>query len=160
MVKDMYYIYEIPGIKIGCVKQDQWDRRQYAQRDKGQMIILEEHEDIYVASNRELSLQKEKGYKVDKYPYWKFVGLYTPTVEDCRKGGSIGGKKGIQKMTFEQKSRGGKKGGKNQPREVKQSNGKRLAAVINARKVKCPYCDLISQPGAIGKHKKTCKSKP
>jgi hypothetical protein len=65
----MYYIYEIPGVKIGCT-QDPKDRKR---KQEGTYIILEQHEDIMVASSREIELQKEKGYPVDKSPYHEFV---------------------------------------------------------------------------------------
>jgi hypothetical protein len=63
----MYYIYHIPGVKIGCSKSIE-------SRIKSQKFshyeILETHTDIFVASNRELKLQKQYGYPVDRIPYW------------------------------------------------------------------------------------------
>ena len=54
--------------------------------------VLEEHTDIYKVSDREIQLQKEYGYKVDRIPYWRTLKL--STFESCRKGGKIGGSKG------------------------------------------------------------------
>jgi len=67
----MYYIYEIVGTKVG-VTQD-IAKRQNQQKDKGEMVLLETHNDIYKASERERELQAEKGYRVDKDPYWYTV---------------------------------------------------------------------------------------
>lgn len=54
---------------------------------------------------------------------------------------SGGGKKGILKMTKEQRSRG--------------------ALTNNKNRVKCLYCDFISNPGNVGLHMKMyCKLKP
>jgi hypothetical protein len=63
----MYYIYHIPGVKIGCSKSI--DRRIKSQGFKN-YEILEEHQNKYVASRREIELQKQYGYKVDAIPYY------------------------------------------------------------------------------------------
>jgi len=70
-----YYIYEIPGVKIGCTLNHEFKYRQRAQKHLGEMIIIEEHIDISTASKRELELQKIKGYPVDNhsYEYWTKV---------------------------------------------------------------------------------------
>jgi carbamoylphosphate synthase small subunit len=59
----MFKIYHIKGIKIGCTKQ--LTRRM---REQGfeEYEILEEHDDIDVASKREIELQKQYGY-IDKF---------------------------------------------------------------------------------------------
>jgi hypothetical protein len=64
----MYYIYHIPGVKIGCTSQ--LEIRTQSQ-GFSEYNILEEHFDIYIASDREITLQKQYGYKVDTIPYWK-----------------------------------------------------------------------------------------
>jgi len=64
----MYTVYEIPGVKVGVTAD--FTRRQEQQKDLGEMIRLEDHIDIYKASERERELQADKGYKVDKVPYW------------------------------------------------------------------------------------------
>jgi hypothetical protein len=83
----MYYIYEIPGIKIGCSINP--IRRQDHQLNKGEMIILEQHEDINVASQREIELQKEKGYKVDKSFYASHANRKSFKSEAGKIGGSV-----------------------------------------------------------------------
>lgn len=61
-----YYIYEIPGVKIGCSTQP---KERVEKQGFTEYVILEEHTDIDIASERELILQKEKGYPVDKSDY-------------------------------------------------------------------------------------------
>jgi len=63
----MYYIYEIKGVKVGCTNDMQ--RRQYQQRDKGKMVLLETHTNKVEASKRERELQLEKGYPYDGNSY-------------------------------------------------------------------------------------------
>jgi len=62
----MYYIYHIPGVKIGCTKNL---KSRINQQTKGKYEILETHTDINIASQRELELQKQYGYKVDACDY-------------------------------------------------------------------------------------------
>ena len=64
----MYYIYHIPGIKIGCTYR--MPARIYEQ-GYTEWEILEEHEDIYVASDRETELQIQYDYSVDSIPYYE-----------------------------------------------------------------------------------------
>ena len=66
----IYFIYHIPGIKIGCTSD-----LQTRMREQGftEWEILEEHNDIIEVSNREIQLQKDYGYKVDTIPYWQAV---------------------------------------------------------------------------------------
>jgi len=132
----MYYIYEIPGVKIGCTKEI--NERQRHQKDKGEMIILEEHEDIYVASAREIELQKEHGYHVDAKPYWQIINM--PTKESRSSGGRISGPINGRK-------------------NVENGNLGRARAIMHSspnapyrQKRECPYCGIIKNPGAIASH--------
>ena len=61
-----YYIYHVPGVKIGCTKE-----LAKRMRDQGftDWEILEEHTDGWLAGDREIELQKEYGYPVDKSHY-------------------------------------------------------------------------------------------
>jgi len=63
----MYYIYHIPGIKIGCTKNP---NNRLRQQNAKSYEILETHSDITIASQREIELQKEYGYKVDTSTYY------------------------------------------------------------------------------------------
>ena len=77
--EEKYYIYHNPAHiwkgkkhagkigKIGCT--DNPKRRNKQQ--PGEYIILEEHTCIYLASDREIELQKEYDYPVDNIPYWQ-----------------------------------------------------------------------------------------
>jgi hypothetical protein len=64
----MYYIYHIPGVKIGCTNN--LHRRLKTEQKANEFFILETHIDIYEASNREIELQKKYGYKIDTIPYY------------------------------------------------------------------------------------------
>jgi Trm5-related predicted tRNA methylase len=70
----MYYIYHIPGIKIGCTKTP---KRRVEQQGYTEFTILETHTDIQIASERERQLQKEYGYKVDSCDYSKSIQGYS-----------------------------------------------------------------------------------
>lgn len=63
-----YYIYHIPGIKIGCTSDL---NKRMADQGFTEWEILEEHTDIYEASDREIQLQKDYGLPVDTIPYWQ-----------------------------------------------------------------------------------------
>jgi len=83
----MYYIYHIPGKKIGCSKQP---KRRVKQQGFTEFDILEQHEDIDIASKRELELQEEYGYKKDYNTYSKSVQGYS--VEKVSKAGKASAK--------------------------------------------------------------------
>jgi hypothetical protein len=87
----MYYIYEVPGVKIGCSEEP---NRRVAKQGYTDYKILEEHNCIYTASDRERELQKEKGYPVDKHPYWKVCQM--ATLEGQSKGGRKTGRKNVE----------------------------------------------------------------
>ena len=67
----MYYLYHIPGKKIG-VTCDLNKRVTLIQGYKeGEYEVLEQSDDIDYISDREIELQKSYGYKVDLKPYKK-----------------------------------------------------------------------------------------
>jgi hypothetical protein len=66
----MYYIYHIPGVKIGCTQNP---KNRINQQTKSDYEILEIHTDIDVASEREITLQKQYGYSVDTCTYKQSV---------------------------------------------------------------------------------------
>ena len=80
----MYKIYHIPGVKIGCSDNVEFRVKSQGYND---YTILEEHNDINIASKRERELQKQYGYPLDKIPYYL-------TVSYCSRAGKIGGKNG------------------------------------------------------------------
>lgn len=57
-----YYIYHIPGIKIGCSMKP---NRRVKSQGYETYEILEIHNDIDIASKREVELQKQYGYIID-----------------------------------------------------------------------------------------------
>jgi NTP pyrophosphatase (non-canonical NTP hydrolase) len=71
----MYYIYHIPGKKIGVTrnlfirvtKQQGYQPNEYE--------VLEQSEDIDYISGREIELQKSYGYKVDRQTYKNLINL-------------------------------------------------------------------------------------
>jgi len=67
----MYYIYHIPGVKIGCTNKPY--RRIESEQKQLKYEILEEHNDIMFASKREIELQKQYGYRVDTIPYYESI---------------------------------------------------------------------------------------
>jgi hypothetical protein len=89
-----YYIYHIKDFqwkngkigKIGCAK-DHIER--VSEQGYNEYTILEIHDCIYEASKREIELQKQYGYPVDRKPYYKCI-------EGRSKGGKIGGKKHVE----------------------------------------------------------------
>ena len=103
-----YYIYHIPGVKIGCTNDL---LKRMADQGFTDWEILEEHSDGWLAGDREIELQKEYGYRVDKVHYmislqnrpkWDNSTRRYLTKEDCRRGGLKG--KG-RKRTKETKSK-------------------------------------------------------
>ena len=66
-----YYLYHIPGKKIG-VTRDLKERVENQQGyDEGEYVVLMETKDILEVSNAEILMQKAFGYKVDVVPYNK-----------------------------------------------------------------------------------------
>jgi hypothetical protein len=55
----MYYIYHIPGIKVGCTSNL---KNRMKQQGFTEYEVLETHTDIDIASDREIELQNQYGY--------------------------------------------------------------------------------------------------
>jgi hypothetical protein len=68
-MSEIYSIYHIPGVKIGCTKRSVKERVRMQKYSNFQ--ILEEHDDEFIAGNRELELQIQFGYTKDCIPYYK-----------------------------------------------------------------------------------------
>ena len=155
----MYYIYHIPDFnwkdttigKIGCTQNPK--KRITKTQGYKKYEILEEYTDIYVASDREIELQKQYGYKVDRRPYWQTVSL-------CSKAGKIGGKiggkinkenkTGLFGMTDTAKHRANVKGGKitaakfSIPVVVFQYNTNKFIGEFDSQLAAAKYLDLFS----------------
>lgn len=66
-----YILYHIPGKKIGCTT-DLYNRVTDQQGyEPGEYEVIESSDDIDYISKREIQLQKEYGYRVDRVPYNK-----------------------------------------------------------------------------------------
>jgi hypothetical protein len=183
-----YYIYHIPTFvhkdgrigKIGCTVQEVNKRSK--KQGYTEYEILETHECIYKASDREIELQKEYCYPVDKIPYYKIVKI--PTQEGrlkggesavksgqfklfCSKGGKVGGKilfetkKGIFSLSKEQKKEISKMGVLKQKIEDKIKGGKASGNLKITKTFTCTYCNKTGKfLGMIRWHGENCKHKP
>jgi len=172
----MYYIYHIPKIKIGCT--DNVEERTAAQKFHN-YEVLEEHIDIYIASDREIALQKQYGLPIDKIPYWQTIKqlVYNPKRLLAIKNSDIH-KKSVQKnilvaakisndrklgyMNPEIQSKAGKIGGqKNKASGHIQELGRKQMQVLHSIRATCPHCNLTGKgPNMIRYHFDNCKAKP
>ena len=88
----MYYIYHIPGVKIGCSTEP--DKRVKVQGYK-EYEIIETHSNINLASTREVELQKQYGYNERTCLYKDSIKNRRKwTKDDARKGGLTNAKSG------------------------------------------------------------------
>lgn len=62
-----YYIYHIKGKKIGVSTNP---NLRVKNQGYNNFEILETHSDIHIVSYREIELQKQYGYRVDRLPYY------------------------------------------------------------------------------------------
>jgi hypothetical protein len=134
----MYYIYHIPGVKIGCT--DNIERRMKHQGFT-EWEILETYEDGWVAGDREIELQKEYRLPVEKIHYMD-------RVEMLQKGISTSNKHilsatnnitiGREKITREHKVLGG------------------IASTSQTRE--CPHCGVVYKMPSIFNHIKKCET--
>ena len=136
-----YYIYHIPGIKIGCTNQ-----LEIRMRDQGftEWEILESYRNIYTASKREIELQKEYKLPIDAIPYWK-------TIKNNSKGG-------WSQNAWDACSKANKG---RIPAHVKtkkhQTKAAKLgAASTNSIRKQCAICGYESTPAGIAMHNKKC----
>jgi hypothetical protein len=138
-----YYVYHIPGIKIGCTEMKPADR--VKAQGYSEFEILETHTDIYIASDREIELQIQYNYKRDNpLPYYKTVNIATTN------GRSKGGKTRTKDLLHQ--SSAGKIGG---------SIGGKISGKINANRVStCPYCNVTMKGLNYSRwHGDNCKHK-
>jgi hypothetical protein len=78
----MYYIYHIDGIKIGCSTEP---KRRVMSQGYSDYEILETHTDIYEASKREMELQLQYGYTIDKSTYFSTIKSQSKAADKIRK---------------------------------------------------------------------------
>ena len=68
-MKRTYWIYHIPGKKIGVTNNIKYRVEEQQGYIEGEYEILEMSDDIDYVSYKELELQKEYGYKIDEKLY-------------------------------------------------------------------------------------------
>jgi len=78
----LYHIYHIPGLKIGVTQAPKVRVETMQGYKKGEYEILESHKDIDKVSHREIELQKEYGYKVDRQLYKNLKHLKRNSIMD------------------------------------------------------------------------------
>ena len=93
MKNKIYYIYHIPGKKIGVTQNLKVRIQNYKGIELSEVEVLEEHTDIHRVSLREQELQKEYGYKVDRIPYSQIISIVS---QGGIKGGKLGGKRTVE----------------------------------------------------------------
>jgi|TARA_R110001632_G_scaffold143495_1_gene259580 hypothetical protein len=139
----IYFIYHILGIKIGCTNQLE---KRMSDQGFTEWEILEEHTDIYEASDREIQLQKDYGLPVDKVLYWQ-------ALENRRAGSSLGGRSSYINGTSELR------------KEVYLRQGKAMGLANrgkpkNHKRITCPYCNKTGGSNIMPRyHFDNCKHK-
>ena len=66
-----YYLYHIPGKKIGVTRDLKYRVEEQQGYNEGEYDVILSTDDIGLVSEAEISLQKAYGYKVDEIPYNK-----------------------------------------------------------------------------------------
>ena len=92
-----YYIYHIPGVKIGCTKDL---KLRMQQQGFTEWEILETHTDVYEASKREIQLQKEYGLPVDQIPYYLTLQHQKPITRQAQSAGGNVSSTWLRKLEF------------------------------------------------------------
>jgi len=64
-----YYLYHIPGKKIGVTRDLKYRVEEQQGYDEGEYDVILSTHDIALVSEAEISLQKAYGYKIDEVPY-------------------------------------------------------------------------------------------
>lgn len=174
-----YYIYHIPNFvhkdgrigKIGCTEEEDAKVR-VENQGYTEYEILETHTDIMIASDREIELQKQYGYPIDKVPY------HYSRRNWGSKAGKLGGKSAIDSGQFytmianrdknsliEQGRKlgkiGGPKGGKSAVETGQLAEARIKAHETNNKLVVCPHCNKEGKKLNMSVwHFDKCKHKP
>ena len=64
-----YYLYHIPGKKIGVTRDLKYRVEEQQGYSEGEYDVILSTDDIRIISEAEISLQKAYGYNVDEVPY-------------------------------------------------------------------------------------------
>ena len=164
-----FYIYHVPGYKVGAttsyIRRSAWNFRRYGVEPYiiDELELPDTPENWQIVGDLEWEYADEFGY--DRGQHYavtrKNQRLITveqlaangraggriskPNIEACSKGGRI------SKPNIEECSKGGKIGGKaGAVAATKISMAK--GTHVSLQRVKCPHCDMVSTPAAIGNH--------
>lgn len=160
----MYYIYHIPGVKIGCSTNP---KKRVKRQGYTKYEILEEYSDRDIASNREIELQKEYGYKLDNTTYsqsyeWARSGNPStkPMIEAVKKWIKENPEKHKKNATLGGLKQGPIQGKKNAESGHISALGKKNSE-FNNRIRTCPYCGITTRGVGYERwHGDRCKKKP
>ena len=146
----MFYIYHIEGIKIGCSTNP---KRRVERQGYSDYTILEIHNDINVAANREIELQKKYGY-VEKMIRTDYVQHYEYASKGREAGKGLGAKAQIENKI-------GIWGLSKDERSKIQINASKVGGVAQSQIERiCPHCGKIGKGnGMYGSHFDRCKLK-
>lgn len=144
-----YYIYHIPGIKIGCTTEP---NKRVNDQGYSNFEILEQHTDIYIASTREQELQKEYGYRVDTVPYYS---SYNHRGVMGTKGGLSKSEAKINAVLNNRTTWANTSKYRNKEKVL--YNAKNNGGTGKIRN--CMYCDRPINLMNIGRHENKCKLK-
>jgi hypothetical protein len=131
----MYYIYHIPGVKIGVSSEP---TKRVANQGYTDFEILEQHTDIEMASDREIELQIQYFGKRDNR------ARYVQSIEARRHAGKIGGLWAVES---------------GQLASIRSKAGKNGSKIINSIERTCPHCNTnIKGPSYFRYHGDRCKN--
>ena len=105
----MYYIYHIPGVKIGCSTTP---AERVAKQGYTQFDVLEVHSDIDEVTIREKELQREYGYEVDSSDYSQ---VYYLAKSNASKAGRAAGLKAKESGQYSRFAAAGGRATANRP---------------------------------------------
>lgn len=138
----MYYIYHVPGIKIGVSKDP---KKRVNNQGYNSFELLEQYEDINIVSKREKELQKQYGYRVDRPDYSDIVEKASDAGKNKSNAKIIAAKENIKKATIAAVLAGA-------PSKAGKANA--------AKQRKCPYCGKEGTgPTMYRYHYENCKQK-
>jgi len=147
----IYFGYKPSGRrKIGCDEN-------YPNRPQQQQMtnyrILEQHEDIFIASQREQELQREYGLKVDFIPYWKSIESGYKVTEKK----SAASRNNL--IEYNVASLGGLS---KAPKKVEAAKRNiKLATEASMKRITCPHCNKDANIGNYKRwHGDKCKLNP
>jgi hypothetical protein len=168
-----YYIYHIPGVKIGCTTD--LAKRMQDQGFTNWEILWQQDGDYefgWIAGENEIELQKLYDYKVDTVNYqisrqnrFKFDGsqrTHNLTFEDRSKGGSTSGKNNVESGHLRSIAHLGGSANTLKQQEARKINGQlnySMGAKASSNKIfECPECGRkIKSIGGLNSHRRTHK---